>query len=46
MKTKPVILILAVIMMVFGAGVAFAEPNLQAMISHNWISGNEFPCRH
>ena len=27
MKTKPVILILAVIMMVFGAGVAFAKPD-------------------
>jgi hypothetical protein len=43
MKTKPIILILIVLMMVFGAKTALAQPFLQAMINHNWISGEGFP---
>jgi hypothetical protein len=40
---KTVIFLLCVLMMVFWTGAVFAQPNLQAMISHNWISGNGFP---
>jgi len=43
MKTRLIILIFAGLMMVFGASAAFAQPQLEAMINHNWIRGYYFP---